>query len=309
MRAVSHQVKAYRREFRFFPGYMFKTSIFWLVSAHSALTLGAIGLYFVSLYIYDSKTFLYLPLHALAWEFFLVLGWLQFILESNSLSVMRLRGLEKPPAFRVALSALDGEKKRKIDALFGAPESHTALARELIQQWEWENAIYQQAGSPTVQKAFGFFAVPSAGNFATYLAGVLAVVAGVVIALIDRERFFDDIEQLWPTFQAAYGYLFLFVVLPITAMIIPGAIIADGARSAVDGIAEWINDDYLSRRRFYGFIKDLIEFEARSQRRLLMRTTGVAFWTMRLGTAPIARVPAIWKNMRRSIRIHRRRNS
>lgn len=307
MRAVSHKVKAYRREFRFFPSYMLTTSIFWLVATHSALTLGAIGLHFVSLYIYDSRTFLYLPFHAVVWEPFLVFGWLQFVLETNDQAVMRLQGLEKPPAFRVALSALDWEKKKKIDTLFGTPASHTKLAHELIEQWEWENDIHQKAGSPTLRKAIGFFAVPSAGNFATYLAGILAVAAGIVIALIDRELFFENVEQLWPNFETAYGYLILFVVLPITAMIIPGAIIVDGVRSVVDGVTEWINDDYLSRKRFYGFIKDLVEFEARSQRRLLMRTTGVAYWTMRIGTAPITRVPAIWKNMRRSIRIRRRR--
>ncbi|WP_426943834.1 hypothetical protein ACP4J5_12440 [Pseudomonas oryzihabitans] len=309
MRAVSHKVKTYRREFRFIPGFMFATSIFWLVFTHTALTLGAIGLYFTSYYVYGSTLFLHLPFHALAWELVLMMGWMQLALEANRRRVMRMRGLAKPPMFRVALAAMDVEKRRRINALFGPHESSTALARDLIQQWEWERSIYQQAASPALQRALGFFNVPSAGNFATYLAGVLAVVAGIVIALIDRDVFFDGVGQLWSNFKEAYSFLLMVVVIPVATLVIPVAMLTDGVRTVTNRIVEWINDDYLSRGRFYAFIKDLIQFETHSQRRLLMRTTGVAFWTMRIGTAPITRVPALWKNMRRSIRIRRRRRN
>jgi hypothetical protein len=72
---------------------------------------------------------------------------------------------------------------------------------------------------------------------------------------------------------------------------------------------ERANDDYLSDAGFYRYIKELVLLEEQKQRRGLMTTTGWAYWSIRIGTAPLGDVRRLWRNKRRSVRLAKRRRS
>ncbi|MFC6478469.1 hypothetical protein ACFQDN_21045 [Pseudomonas asuensis] len=154
-----------------------------------------------------------------------------------------------------------------------------------------------------MSKRLGNFRLPSSSNLATYLAGVLAIVAGVVVALIDKDNFYQGLPNLWDSFEFWYGALFKLIVVPIAICIIPLAAIWSSIKAIGRILAENMDDDFLSQPKFYSFIKELLELADRKERRLLLKTTGRAYWSIRLLTAPIHEVPNIYRNVRRSKRL------
>ncbi|NMY90074.1 hypothetical protein HBO29_12055 [Pseudomonas psychrotolerans] len=97
--------------------------------------------------------------------------------------------------------------------------------------------------------------------------------------------------------------------MPIATCILPAACILDMVTGLGHRVVERANDDYLSDAGFYRFIKELVLLEEHKQRRGLMTTTGWAYWSFRIGTAPLRDVPRLWRNKRRSVRLAKRRRS
>lgn len=305
MRSISHQVKSYRRRFRLFPSYVFRSRIFVLVALLTLLLTAAILLTVVSSVVGHSTGYAFLPWVVLIFEIPLVFGFLQLFLEANHRRYLRARPGTAEPGFRVALMSTEREKIVAIEQLFGKQPNFETLAHALIQRWEWERSIAEKSADPIVRKARGFFGFPQASNLATYLGGLLAVVAAIVVTMLDKDTFYAQLPSLFDDVGELTWLITKLVVFPLAVVVIPMASILGTVRSAVVRTLEKINDDYLSEASFYAFIKELLELEERKTRRLLMVTTGLFYWAIRIGTAPLRKVPKLYVNMGRSRRIGR----
>ncbi|NWC10455.1 hypothetical protein HX776_16730 [Pseudomonas agarici] len=309
MRTIAHKVKRYRKSFSGFPASMLRSTIFYLVLTQLILTLGAVLLYlFFSIY-QHSDLYHLLPLWVLLLEVFLMFGFIQLRFDLDRKRLERLNPELCRVAFRKAYSLLEREKVRRIEMLFGPRLDLRDLARELIDEWEWRRSIQIRAGQPAERRARNFFGLPSAGNFATYLAGLIAVLAAVVVTLIDKVEFYQALPEMGENFLNIFILLTTAIVLPIAASVYPLAAILGGAKVAANNLLEALDDDYLSDARFYGFIKELLELEERKEKRLLMKTTGRLYWCMRAGMAPIGQVSKVMRNARRSVRIEKLRRA
>jgi hypothetical protein len=157
-----------------------------------------------------------------------------------------------------------------------------------------------RAQEPMWRRAVGFFGLPSATNFAAYVTGLVAVVAGIVIATITPEvvfgSFWEFLEDAW----SLIGMLWLAIVFPFALCVLPGAIILSGVKNLGEALLEWLDDQYLSRTAFYHFISELLELHDRGERLLLRKTGARLYWLVRLGTAPIKEVPGVWRLIKRS---------
>ncbi|MFK4136037.1 hypothetical protein ACI2KR_27690 [Pseudomonas luteola] len=288
---------------------MMKTSIFALLLLQVILILSGLLLYFISTFYYNYKTYQSLPLWLLLSEVFLMLGFVQLRLEIDRKRYERLYKPSKPVSFRLVDSAFTKEKLNKIASLFGQSSDLKKLADELVEKWEWYRRINYLAGEPAEIRAKNFFSFPSAGNFATYLAGLLAVIAAVIVALIDKDNFYKELPQIWETLKEAWFFLMIVFAFPFIALVYPAALILGVLRLMGNSFLERINDDYLSQSSFYGFIKELAEFEERKERRLLMSTASWFYWFIRITTVPIGDVKNQINNARRALLIARiRRN-
>ncbi|NWE48997.1 hypothetical protein [Pseudomonas gingeri] len=307
MRSIAHKVKSYRKSFSGFPPSILKSSIFYLVLTQLVLTLGAVLLYlFFSIY-QHSDLYQSLPLWVLLLEVFLMFGFIQLRFDLDRKRLEELNPSMGRIGFRKANALLEWEKARRIEKLFGAHPDLCDLARELVAEWEWRRSIQIRAGEPAERRARSFFGLPSAGNFATYLAGLIAVVAAVVVTLIDKAEFYAALPEMGRSFLTTFTLLTTAIVFPITASVYPLATIWGGLKAAGNNLLETLDDDYLSDARFYRFIKELMEFEERKEKRLLMKTTGWVYWSIRVGMAPLAQVRKIMKNAHRSVRISKLR--
>lgn len=303
MRTISHQVKSYRRRFRHFPLYVFRSRIFALVAVLAVLLTAAIALTLMTSVVGRSAMYARLPWFVLLCEVPLVFGFLQLLLEANRRRYLRARPGAAEPGFRVALMATEREKVAAIQQLFGEQKSFETLARELIEHWEWQRLIDAKSADPIVRKAWGFFGLPHASNLATYLGGLLAVIAAIVVTLLDKATFYAQLPSLIEDLGTLIWLMTQLLVFPLAVVVIPLASILGTIRSGLVRAREKVDDDYLSERSFYAFIKELLEQEERKTRRLLMVTTGAVYWVIRLGIAPMGELPKLWGNMRRSRRL------
>lgn len=309
MRTISHQVKSYRRRFRHFPIYVFRSRIFALVALLAVLLTAAILLTLVTTIVGRSVMYARLPWVVLLCEIPLVFGFLQLLMEANRRRYLKTRPGAAEPGFRLALMSTEREKVAAIKQLFGEQQNLETLARSLIEHWEWQRSIDAKSADPVVSKAWGFFKVPHASNLATYLGGLLAVIAAIVVTLLDKASFYAQLPSLVDDVGTLVWLMTQLVVFPLAVVVIPLASILGTIRSGLVRAREKIDDDYLSERSFYAFIKELLEQEERRTKRLLMSTTGFFYWGIRLGTAPIQEVPKLYRNMLRSKRLGRIRRA
>lgn len=310
MRSVAHKVKRFQADFSGLKWSILRTRIFWLVAVQTGLSLLAVVLFLVSGVGQKSNAYLSAPLWALALEPFLILGFFQLFLEVERQRVLTLLPSYRRVGFRNLFSTIAREKRRRFDELFGPQPDLETFAKSLIESWEWRRNILARAGEPAQKKAARFlFSLPTAGNFATYMTGLLAVVAGLVIVLIDKEQMYGSLGEFWSNFCEAFWLLVLLVVVPVTVSIFPLAGIWSALTATGNSLLEWLDDDFLSNSRFYGFIKDQLETDERKARRLLMRTTGWVYWSIQLGISPYGSWRKVWRNGRRSVRLARRRNA
>lgn len=305
MRTISHKVKTYRRQFRLIPRYILRTRIFLLVAFLAVLMTAAVSLSVFTTIAYRWQTYSHLTWFVLAFEIPLAFGFCQVIVESSRQRYLRAKPGSPAPKMRAAIMFREQDREATIRSLFGEHENYETLARALIDQWEWHCAINAKAGDPIVKKARGFFTFPSAGNFASYLGGLLAVIAAIVVTMAEKQTFYAHLPAFLSDVTEIVWFITENLVFPFAVLVIPLAMIIGTARSAALRLAEKLNDDYLGEGSFYSFIKALVELQELKDRRLLMVTTGVAYWTFRLGTAPIQEVPKLVQNMRRSRRLGR----
>ena len=305
MRIISHQVKSYRRRFRPIPGYVIKSSIFVLTATLAVLLTGAVVASVLEGLVLHSAHYSFLPSVVLLCEIPLVFGFLQLYIESHRRRYLRARPGASEPGFRVALMTTEREKRVAIDELFGPQENFDALAGTLIERWEWHRAIAEKSGDPIVKKAWRFFSFPAAGNFATYIGGLLAVVAAIVVTTLDKDVFYAQLPQMWNDVVTITWLLTRDLVFPLAVVVIPFASIVGTLRSLAVRARERIDDDYLSQASFYAFVEQLLEMEELRTRRLLMVSTGFAYWTIRLGIVPLQDLPKLRRNMKRSKRLKR----
>lgn len=309
MRTVAHNVKTFRREFRLIPSFVWGSRIFILFASSMLLVVLSIALFFYHHVYLRLPTYANLSYWTLFWEMPMLLGLAQILVEVDRRRFARNHPGKRISGIRQAMAATDRAKRRMISEHFAGRQDFAELAKELIEQWEWRQALEQRAGSPATLRTRHFFSLPSGGNFATYLGGLLAVIAAVVVALIDNETFYPALPTLWSDFSSAYSVLFQIIVVPIATCVLPAACILDMVIGLGHRAVERANDDYLSDSGFYRYIKELVLLEENKQRRGLMTTTGWAYWSFRIGTAPLRDVPRLWRNKRRSVRLAKRRRS
>jgi hypothetical protein len=307
MRSISHKVKTYRRQFRLIPRYVLSTRIFLLVSFLALLMTGSIAWSVFSSIALRSHTYSHLTWVVLVFELPLAFGFGQLIVEASRQRYLRARPGAAEPKLRTALMSRERDRAATIIRLFGKHEDYEVLARSLIEKWEWHSAIAAKASDPIVRKARGFFGIPEAGNFASYLGGLLAVIAAIVVTLLDKATFYDQLPSLASDVGEYVLLMTKHLVFPFAAVVIPLAMIVGTVRSGFVRLLEKANDDYLSQGSFYSFINELLDMQELRERRLLMVTSGVAYWMFRLGTAPMSDLPKIYKNLRRSRRLGKNR--
>ncbi|MFI8480160.1 hypothetical protein ACIGCM_06275 [Pseudomonas sp. NPDC078700] len=91
--------------------------------------------------------------------------------------------------FRTPHVTLAKEKHAHLRTTFAHEGDLRALAKHLIEEWEWRRELKIRAQEPLMLRAKGFFKLPSPGNFAAYLTGFVAILVGIVIAPFQRNDF------------------------------------------------------------------------------------------------------------------------
>jgi len=153
------------------------------------LVVLSIALFFYHHVYLQLPTYANLSYWTLFWEMPMLLGLAQILVEVDRRRFARDNLGKRILGIRQAIVATDRAKRRMISEHFAGREDFAELAKELIEQWEWRQALERRAGSPATLRTLHFFNLPSASNFATYLGGLLAVIAAVVVALLDKETF------------------------------------------------------------------------------------------------------------------------
>ena len=189
MRTVAHHVKTFRREYRLIPSFVWGSRIFILFASSMLLVVLSIALFFYHHVYLQLPTYANLSYWTLFWEMPMLLGLAQILVEVDRRRFARDNLGKRILGIRQAIVATDRAKRRMISEHFAGREDFAELAKELIEQWEWRQALERRAGSPATLRTLHFFNLPSASNFATYLGGLLAVIAAVVVALLDKETF------------------------------------------------------------------------------------------------------------------------
>ncbi len=306
MQAISDKIRHYRKTFRPPVSYAVGSLVLWL---SIALTMLILLLFFSDLYIRIvrdnfilSTSFQFLLLSA---EIPVMLGIGQAYYTG---SVRRFR-LYNPNAvsfgFRRSFSNLTNEKTAYLKKIFRIEDDLMRLAAELVDEWEWREKIKLQCKETWLIRASGFFRLPSASNFAAYVTGILAVVAGIVIAMMTPDAVFGSINEYVDT-AVAMTELFWLVII-IAVCVLPCAVILGSLKSVGDVLLESINDQYLSNTAFYRFIAEVLELHDLGDRLLLRKTVGWAYWSVRVLVSPIHELPKIRRGIRRAKRLHRPR--
>jgi hypothetical protein len=209
--------------------------------------------------------------------------------------------------FRVPSAKIRQDKVNYINKLFMPQGSFRDLARDLESEWEWQKNIFYQAEEKVVRSSARFFLLPEGSNLATYMAGFLAISAALIITLVDRDVFYQELTSVASQAWSNIIILHLVIVFPLAAMIIPLAIMVVMVKNFGIWARQCVDDSYLDQVGFYKFICELVQLEENMQRRTLMRTTGFVYWFVRIGTVPLSQVRKHFHNARRSLRLAKRR--
>ncbi len=301
MRALSLKIKTYQSEFSLLPRYVFAKRIFWIVVLFSILIIGSLvfnAIHVIFFKSYDYTHIVYISLGAEV--LFLFPGFMQVILEVHKERYKILKPDQKLKTPRVILTNINRAKYKRVSEVFNYSGSYNALAKGLIEQWEWQRKIKQYAGVTSVEKAKRFFKLPSGSNVATYLAGILAIFAGIVVALIDKDALYQGLPNIWPDFLSIFYALVTVFVVPMALCIIPVAMIIDGIKSTSFIAAEKVNSEFLSQARFYSFIDELLELEDQKEKSPFGKKKKFkGYWIMRILMEPMKDIP---KNLRLAFR-------
>ncbi|MGE8360435.1 hypothetical protein [Pseudomonas sp.] len=307
MEAVADKIRYYRKTFRSPVFYALDSRVLWLSIGLAALILGFL---FLDMYLRIAQDTYLLGNFDQGWLFMaempMLLGLMQVYFQGAERRYRVLHPSAKRVHFRTPHDTLEKEKRAHLQVLFVQGGDLRALAKHLIEEWEWRRELKLKAQEPLIHRAAGFFKLPSAGNFAAYLTGFMAVLAAIVITTLSREALFSDLEQILVDAWGLIVHLWLAIVLPFALCVLPGAVILVGVKQIAETLLEWANDQFLSHTAFYRFILELLELHDKGERLRLCRTRAWVYWTVRLIMAPIEDVPRVWRRIRRAKALARR---
>jgi len=309
MNVIAQKIRKYRSTTRPAVFFAVGTLVFWLTIILIFLVLAAVALNMYTQIVWNSEMYSNLPKIAFIAEFMLLPAMLQIYFEGAQIRYRLLYPEARRVGFRVPELMIQRDKTARIDMIFKPKGSYEQLAKELIAAWEWRNLVKKEADEPAMRRALGFFSLPSASNIATYIAGVLAIAAATIITLIDKDSFYRELATNMNDAWSNIVILTILVVIPVAVSIIPLTTIYLMLKSIVTWLQQRIDDDYIDQRSFYKFILELIQINDRKERRLLMRTTGLVYWLIRIGTARILDIKKVFKNYRRCVRIEKIRSA
>lgn len=301
MEAIADKIRYYRKTFRAPVFYALSSLALWLSIGLATLILGVL---FFDLYLRVTQSTYLLDTGDQAWllvyEVPMIFGLMQVYFQGAERRYRILHPTAKRVHFRTPHVTLAKEKHAHLRTTFAHEGDLRALAKHLIDEWEWRRELKIRAQEPLMLRAKGFFKLPSPGNFAAYLTGFVAILAGIVIATLSRETIFADLEQFLVDTWDLIVQLWLSIVLPFAVCVLPGAVILVGLKQIGEALREWIDDQFLSNIAFYRFITELLELHDRGERLLLRNTRACAYWTVRLCIAPLEELPKVWRRIRRA---------
>lgn len=301
MEAIADKIRHYRAKFRPPIFYALDSLVLWI---SIGLAAAIIGLLFVDLYLRIADNAYLLELSDQAWllasEVPMVFGFMQAYLHGLERRCRTLNTTAKTVHFRRSLELLTKEKLACLHATFDHDNDLRIFAKNLIEEWEWRRDLRLRAREPLERAAWGFFRLPSAANFAAYLTGLVAVVAGIVIATLSSDAIFGDLDQFLTDAWHLILKLWLVVVAPFALCVVPGTLILVGIKQIGEAILEQLNDQFLSHTAFYRFISEILELHDRGEPMLLRKTRAWAYWTIRLTTAHLKDFPRICGRVRRA---------
>ncbi|MFI8482896.1 hypothetical protein ACIGCM_20240 [Pseudomonas sp. NPDC078700] len=307
MEAIADKIRYFRKTFRPPVFYALSSLALWLSIGLAGVIL---GLLFFDLYLRVTQSTYLLGTSDQAWllvyEVPMMFGLLQVYFQGAERRYRLLHPLATRVHFRTPHVTLAKEKHAHLRNTFAHEGDLRALAKHLIEEWEWRRELKIRAQEPLILRAKGFFKLPSPSNFAAYLTGFIAIVAAIVIATLSRETIFADLEQFLIDTWDLIVQLWLSIVLPFAVCVLPGAVILVGVKQIGEALLEWMDDQFLSDIAFYRFISELLELHDRGERLLLRNTRAWAYWTIRLSMAPLEEVPNVWRRIRRARALARR---
>ncbi|WXL27443.1 hypothetical protein WG219_08310 [Ectopseudomonas mendocina] len=307
MQAISDKIRHYRKTFRPLLVYALGTRVVWL----SVLLITLIvGLLLINVILRRTHGFDFLSVWQmvifLCCEMMLLPACFQVYFEGAQRRYRMFNPNTMVAGFRNSHRDFDQEKLRYIRATFAHEGDLRELVKSLVEEWEWRRELKARGQEPMWRKAMGFFSLPSASNFAAYMTGLMAVIAGIVIASIDRELLFVSFEQLVKDVWDLISLMWVNLIPIVVMAIVPGAIIISACRYLWELFLEWLDDQYLGQAGFYRFISDVLDLHDRGERDLMRKTRGRVYWAVRLGMAPLEDVPRVWSRIKRAKRLAKR---
>ncbi len=307
MQGIADKIRHYRKTFRPPVFYALDSYVLWLSVALACLIMAIL---FVNLYLLVASDIQLLRPWDQAWLFLceipLIFGMLQVYFQGAERRFRRLNPAIKRVNFRTPYASLDSEKHAYLRNIFKSEDDLQQLAKRLIDEWEWRREVKRRAQDPMWTHAIAFYRLPTGSNFAAYMTGLVAVVAGIVIATITPEAVFasmaDYLEDAWSLIRL----MLWVVVIPFAACVLPGALIISFVKDLLELFIERLNDQYLSQKAFYRFISQILELHDREEPLLLRKTRAQVYWTIRLCITPLRNVPAVWMRIRRTRVLMRR---
>ena len=300
MQAISDKIRHYRKTFPSLLTYALGARVLWL----SILLMASIVLFIFMRVIGQAHEGVRWGgwIGAFAAEIMLLPGFLQAYFMGAERRYRKYYPHVGLSPFRIFSIHFDKEKLAYIRTTFSHEGDLRELVKSLVEEWEWRGELKARGQEPMWQKAMGFFSLPSASNFAAYMTGLVAVIAGIVIASMDRELLFGSFDQF---VKDAWDLIYLMWVnlIPLIVMfILPGAIIISAVRYVWQRLLEWLDDQYLGQAGFYRFVSDVLELHDRGERGLMNKTRGRVYWSIRLGMSPLEDVPRVWRRIKRAKR-------
>ncbi|QEY64279.1 hypothetical protein FXN65_20280 [Metapseudomonas lalkuanensis] len=307
MEAIADKIRHYRQTFRPPVFYALNSLALWLSIGLAMLIL---GLLFFDLYLRIATNTYLLGKVDQAWlivyEVPMLFGLMQVYFQGAERRYRLLYPTARRIHFRTPYAILAKEKHAYLRTTFALNGDLRALAKHLIEEWEWRREIKTRAQEPLSRLATGFFKLPSPSNFAAYMTGLVAVLAGIVIATLSGEALFADLEQFLIDTWHLIVQLWLAIVLPFAVCVLPAAVVLVWIKQIGETLLECVNDQFLSHTAFYRFISEVLELHDRGERLLMRKTRAWAYWTVRLTIAPLEDIPRIWRCIKRAKAIAQR---
>lgn len=299
MREITHRIKIYTSTSKPPFHLLANSTVFRLLVTQLIVSTLALGVYYTDRFWWDGTTYRYVP-------YWVLLGETVFILAGLQLHMLRQFAKDRgqfPTAptcsLRIAYRRSQRLKFQALITAFSAPYDPEILAEELREQWRNRSEIQKEI---LIAKGFQtrkLFRLPSSSTFAGYLIGAVGMAATLIVAYLQREELVESLPISWAYFKA----FMVISVVPLVALVILVPAVWNGLRASGLSLREKLDDDYLSDKSFYSFIEELLDLHDTRTPRLLLKTSGRVYWSIRILTAPISRLSFVIRQARKSGRI------